>query len=80
MDHATFEQTHSGSHTTVTRIQARRCVGGTSGKDEAQIEIGIRSTPREGKRCVQAFSSFILSPEEARRLALAICPELDASK
>lgn len=74
MSHEEFIQTHSGSRITETRLQARRCVG--EGLDEAQIEISIKSMVRGGKRQQWMLSSFILPPEEARRLALAICPEL----
>ncbi len=76
--HEEFNQTTEGTHTTHTRLQARRCV--SENWDEVQIEISIKSVPRGGKRQQWLLSSFILSPTDARRLALAICPELGEIK
>ena len=78
MGHEQFEQHHEGVTITHTLVKARRVFN--SEKDEAQIEISIKSMPRGGKRTQWLLSSLILSPEDARRMALAICPELGEPK
>ena len=57
-------------------LDARRCPDHHEG-DQAQIEIVLASC--EGKsRVTQMRASMILTPEQARALALTICPELGA--
>ncbi len=56
-------------------FDARRVV--CEGNDEAQIEVQVSQTLTGGKhRTTTIYGSVVLSPEEARSLALAICPEL----
>jgi hypothetical protein len=76
--HEEFEQVCDGyEHRTFTKLLARRVI--REGKfDEAQIEILLARTPTPGKRTTTLVSSFVLSPADAKRLALAICPELAA--
>lgn len=68
------QHSQSKSHVTTTRVQARRII--TSNRDEARLELSIQQTPIHGKRMTWLLSSLILSPSDARHLALAICPEL----
>jgi hypothetical protein len=77
MEYQKFEHnSDNGSQFIYTRVEARRCIGGDSKQDEAQIEIMIQSVKRGGIRRSTELGSLVLSPAEARRLALAICPEL----
>lgn len=59
-----------------TRINARRVTHCERG-DEAQIEISLQTCPSGSTRWRTQSTSFILTPAEARALALAICPELE---
>lgn len=63
-----IEQEQDGEQPAVS-IMARRAA--PHGIDEAQIEIDFAV---DGE--VEIGASLILSPEQALRLALAICPEL----
>lgn len=67
------------AHNRFIRIDARRVENSRSGKpvDEAQIEILITQTPIHGKRTTTIVGGVVLTPEHARALALAICPELE---
>lgn len=58
-------------------VQSRRVKNSERG-DEAQIELTVRYTnPNKPKhRWTGASSSLILTPRQARALALSICPEL----
>lgn len=56
------------------KIDARRVMNG--GRDEAQIELTVAQTPVDGKRTTTVCSTMVLTPSEARALALALCPEL----
>ncbi|MGF6996755.1 hypothetical protein [Paraburkholderia sp. GAS32] len=74
-------ETWSGDvdHNRYVRILTRRVV--REGTDEAQIELMIAQTPTRSKgtrtRTQTTFGSVVLSPEEARALALSLCPELE---
>lgn len=67
------------AHNRFIRLDARRVENTYSGKpvDEAQIEILITQTPVRGKRTTTIVGGVVLTPEHARKLALALCPELD---
>lgn len=80
------EQTHGGHtrlecwggdgfHDRYFRFDARRVM--CDGNDEAQIEVQISQTACGKNRTATIAGSVVLSPEEARALALAICPELE---
>jgi hypothetical protein len=59
------------------QFESRRVV--CEGQDEAQIEVMVVQTVTGStgkKRTTTIAGSIILSPEEARVLALSICPEL----
>ena len=46
-------------------------------RNETQIEISIeKRVSKKALRVYSQISSFVLTPEDARQLALAICPEL----
>jgi hypothetical protein len=80
LGHTRIEQwTGDKSHNQFVRLDARRVENTYSGKpvDEAQIEILITQTPVHGKRTTTIVSGVVLTPEHARKLALALCPELD---
>lgn len=55
------------------KIHARRVVGPRG--DEAQITVEVADQYESG-RVVAKLGGIELSPDEARRLALALCPEL----
>ncbi len=57
-------------------VDARRVV--CDGNDEAQIEVQVSQTLAKGGRTTTIYGSIVLNPEEARSLALAICPELSS--
>lgn len=65
-----------GYHDRYFRFDARRV--NSNGMDEAQIEVMVCQTPRgkEKPRITTIVGSVVLLPQEARALALAICPEL----
>jgi hypothetical protein len=65
------------THTTLVDISARRCPTHRDG-DQAQVEIALRTRKIGGTRDTYVGTSLILSPADARALALAICPELGA--
>lgn len=44
--------------------------------DEAQIELMLSQTPVHGKRTTKIHGCLVFRPEDARALALALCPEL----
>ncbi len=65
--------------TSRVRLLARRVIHPEYG-DEAQLEIRVSELGPNAKREVSAASSVILTPAQARELALAICPELSKDK
>lgn len=69
-------------HNRFIQLDARRVQRKVSGTevDEAQIELLITQTPVHGKRTTTICGGVVLSPEHARALALALCPELDPNK
>lgn len=71
--------TGGSAHNRFIRLDARRVQRTDTGKivDEAQIELLITQTPVHGKRTTTIVSGLVLTPDHARALALAICPELE---
>jgi hypothetical protein len=63
-----------GYHDRYFRFDSRRVI--CEGRDEAQIEVMVCQTPKGKRRTTTVCGSVILSPAEARALALSICPEL----
>jgi hypothetical protein len=63
-----------GFHDRYFRFDARRVV--CDGNDEAQIEVQVSQTAKGKNRTATIYGSIVLTPEEARALAIAICPEL----
>jgi hypothetical protein len=63
-----------GYHDRYYRFDARRVV--RDGMDEAQIEVQVSQTAKGKNRTTTICGSVILTPDEARALALSICPEL----
>lgn len=61
-------------HDRYIRFDARRVV--REGSDEAQIEVMVSPAAKGKNRTTTICGSVILSPDEARALALSICPEL----
>jgi hypothetical protein len=71
-----LEQVWDGqTHETMVDISARRCPTHRD-DDHAQVEITLRSRKHGGTREAYLGTSLILTPADARALALAICPEL----
>lgn len=72
------EQWLRGSLTLTHVVVKSRRVKNSERGDEAQIELSVRYTnPNKPKhRWTGASSSLILTPWQARALALSICPEL----
>jgi hypothetical protein len=71
----TAEREPTGREYNIHRFDARRCVNSFDG-DHAQIEINLIQKGFFKKRERSMSVSMILSPEQCRALALAICPEL----
>lgn len=63
------------THTTMVDVRARRCPDRADG-DQAQVEVSLRRLRRGGRRETYIGTSLILTPADARALALALCPEL----
>lgn len=61
-------------HDRYFRFDARR--GICDGTEEAQIEVMVIQSAKGRKHTTTISGSVILTPHEARALALAICPEL----
>jgi hypothetical protein len=61
--------------TRVARLDARHVENSSRGH-EAQIEIDLSSYKTTGGPSRSECFSLVLTPAEARALALAICPEL----
>ena len=73
--HTRFEAWYGSVHHNVyARLDTRRVL--RAGTDEAQIEVSLSATPIGGKRTSTLHASVVLNPEQARELALSICPEL----
>jgi hypothetical protein len=64
-----------GFHDRYFRFDARRVV--CDGEDQAQIEVPVVQNVCGKTRTTVIGGSVVLTPEAARALALAICPELE---
>lgn len=66
------------THKVFQKLDVRRVV--REGTDEAQIEVLIAQTPTLGKRTTTICTSVVMNPADAKRFALALCPELHPSE
>jgi len=65
----------SGFNRAYTEVEARRVK--QSDHDETQVQIVITEFKGNKDRAYSMHGSLTLTPEQARKLALAICPELE---
>lgn len=64
----------AGFKQSYTEVQARRV--NDKGRNETQIQVQISEVKGDKDRLYRTFGSLVLTPEQAKKLALAIYPEL----